>query len=228
MRAFHLVHRFVQNACLYALILCFTVLCALMVFMYVAPQFSYAAPSSNSTGNSKDLDVGTLSDRYDSLNNLENSLNEEESVVIDTRVAVLISVNRALDGSEVRFTGEVVGDVVNADPGYKWVNIMGTANNVIGVRMSDEQAVLIQNRGSYHATGTTLQITGTYHIACPEHQGELDVHASNVVLKDNGGPVTHLVSVQKLLIAVTLCVLAALLILIFLLLRRRMERRQES
>ncbi len=200
----------------------------IMSYILVAPQLVLAAPSSNAADKTKELDVGALSDRYDSLNNLENSLNEEERVVIDTRVAVLISVNRALDGSEVRFSGEVVGDVVNADPGYKWVNIMGTTNNVIGVRMSDEQAALIQNKGSYQASGTVLQVTGTYHIACPEHQGELDVHASNVEVKDNGGPIVHFVSLQRILIAATLCVLAALLIMIFAILRRRMERRTDS
>ena len=203
-------------------------LCFIVGFISCAVQISYAAPSSNSATNVKDLDVGELSDRYDSLNKLENSLNEEEGVVIDTRVAVLVSVNRALDGSEVRFSGEVVGDVVNADPGYKWVNVMGTANNVIGVRMSDEQAKLIQNRGGYHSTGTVLQITGTYHIACPEHQGELDVHAADVVVQDNGGPITHLVSTQRLVVASLLCFIAVSLLFAFILIRRYLERRSDT
>lgn len=227
MRLLHLTYEH-KSALAPACVAGLLALCLALAVMLCIPTASEAAPSTNAVGSAKELDVGALSDRYDSLNNLENSLNEEESVVIDTRVAVLISVNRALDGSDVRFTGEVVGDVVNSDPGYKWVNIMGTANNVIGVRMTDEQASLIQNRGSYQATGTVLQITGTYHIACPEHQGELDVHASSVVVKDNGGPTVHLISVQRLLVAVTLCVLAALLITIFVLLRRRMERRSET
>lgn len=211
------------------LVFCALALTSVLVFVLLQlPLRAFGAPTAGSTTNSGGFDIGTLSDRYDSLNKLENSLNEEQGVVIDTHVAVLVSVNRALDNSDVRFSGEVVGDVVNADDGYKWVNIMGTANNVIGVRMSNEQARLIQNVGSYHAAGTILQVTGTYHIACPEHQGELDVHALNIEVLDNGGPATHLISTRRLLIAISLCALSAILSLTFIILRRRTERLQDS
>lgn len=109
-----------------------------------------------------------------------------------------MSANRALNGSEVSFTGEAVGDIVNADEGHKWVNIRGSSNSAISVYMPDDLAKLIQNVGDYHMTGTTLKITGTYHIACPEHEGELDVHASTAEVTDNGGPVTHMVAPGRL------------------------------
>ncbi len=188
---------------------------------------AYAAPQSSDAANTGGLDIGTLSDRYDSLNKLENSLNEEESVVIDTRVAVLVSVNRALDGSEVRFTGEVVGDIVNAENGYKWINVMGSANNVISVHVTDEQAKLVQHIGNYHNSGTVLRVTGEYHVACPKHQGELDVHASSIDLVDAGGPVEHLLNSGRVLAAIMLVMLALIVLSTFIILRLRRGRRTD-
>ena len=200
---------------------------AIALVIVLAPA-AYAASQSSDTANSGNLGMGTLSDRYDSLNKLENTLNDEESVVIDTRVAVLVSVNRALDGSDVRFTGEVVGDVVKAENGYTWVNIMGSANNVIGVRMTDEQAQLVQNIGSYHESGTVLRVSGEYNVACPEHQGELDVHASNVELVDAGGPTEHLLDSGRVIVAISLVSLALLVLLTFIILRLRSGRTADS
>ena len=138
-----------------------------------------------------------------------------------------MSANRALNGSEVSFTGEAVGDIVNADEGHKWVNIRGSSNSAISVYMPDDLAKLIQNVGDYHMTGTTLKITGTYHIACPEHEGELDVHASTAEVTDNGGPVTHMVAPGRLEAAFVLCIVAGLLLMAFLLVRRYLQRRDD-
>lgn len=198
----------------------------LIIVLSLGAPVAYAA--SSTTTNASELDMATLSDRYDSLSGLERSLTEEENVIISTRVAVLTSTNRALDGSEVSFTGEVVGDVVNAESGYKWVNIMGTANTVIGVRVSDEQAQLIQNYGGYHATGTMLKIAGTYHIACAEHQGELDVHAASVEVADAGGAITHLVDTKRLLVACVLCFIVVAILVAFFFARRRWNALEAS
>ena len=92
---------------------------------------------------------------------------------------------------------------------------------------SDDLAKLIQNVGDYHMTGTTLKITGTYHIACPEHEGELDVHASTAEVTDNGGPVTHMVAPGRLEAAFVLCIVAGLLLMAFLLVRRYLQRRDD-
>ena len=126
------------------------------------------------------------------------------------------------------FTGEAVGGVVNAGEGYKWANISGTSNAVISVYLSDDLAKLIQNVGDYHTTGTTLKITGTYHIACPEHEGELDVHASAAEVTDNGGPVTHMVVPGRLEAALALCAVAALFLMLYLLARRYFQRKAQT
>lgn len=187
-----------------------------------------AAPQDTANSSSGMLEIGSLSDRFESLDKLGNSLTDEESVVIETRVGVLVSTNRALDDSEVSFTGEAVGDIVNAGGGYKWVNISGASNAVISVYMPDDLAKLIQNVGDYHETGTSLKVVGTYHVACPEHEGELDVHASAAEVTDNGGPVTHMVVPGRLAAALALCVVAGLLLMLYLLGRRYLQRKAQS
>lgn len=189
---------------------------------------AFAAPTEPSDSAQSALGAGALSDRYESLKDLSTSLTDEEGVVIATRIGVLASTNRALNNSEVSFSGEVVGDVLNADEGCKWINLRGSSNSVISGYVTDEQASLIQNVGDYHATGTTLQVVGTYHVACPEHQGELDVHAASVEVIDSGGPVIHLVSPGRLGLATGLCVLAALVLVAYIWARWYYGRQAES
>lgn len=189
---------------------------------------AFAAPQDAASANAGKLEIGSLSDRFESLDKLGNSLTDEENVVIETRVGVLVSANRALNNSEVSFVGEAVGDLVNAGEGYKWANISGTSNAVISVYMPDDLAKLIQNIGDYHETGTSLKITGTYHIACPEHEGELDVHANAAEVTDNGGPVTHMIVPGRLQAAFALCVIAGLLLMLYLLGRRYLQRKAQS
>lgn len=187
-----------------------------------------AAPADIDGGATGSFGIGALSDRYESLKELGNSLTDEEGVVIATRIGVLVSTNRALNNSEVSFTGETVGSVVFADDTHEWANMLGASNSVISVYLTDEQAALIQYAGDYHNTGTMLKIVGIYHIACPEHQGELDVHATSAEVVDSGGPVTHLVEPGKLVFAFIACVAAALLLAAYLWARRYLANRDDS
>lgn len=175
-----------------------------------------------------DVDLGTLSDRYDSLDELANSLNSDDNVVVETRIGVLSTVNRALDGATVRFSGEAVGGVVNADEGHKWVQFVDAADRTIAVYLPDDLVSQITSYGSYNSAGTVAEVTGEYHIADPQHQGELDVHATRIDVTDAGGSVTHGVDVDRLTAAIALCALGIALIFLFVLLRRRSDRKSEE
>ena len=37
--------------------------------------------------------------------------------------------------------------------------------------MTSETAARIDTFGAYGKTGTTLQVRGTFHLVCPEHEG---------------------------------------------------------
>lgn len=173
-------------------------------------------------------ETGALTDRFELLDKLGNSLTDEEGVVIATRVGVLVSINRALNDNQVSFEGEAVGDLVNAGDGHRWANVMGTSNAVISVFLTDEQASLIHDVGDYHSTGTTLKITGTYHIACPEHQGELDVHASKAEVVNAGAHTPHPVVPGRLEAALVVCFMAAAALVVYYLSRRYIGKRADE
>lgn len=196
-----------------------SVLCTLVLVLCLLPATAHAI-----TIDTSDDDIGTLADRFSTLDDLSNSKNSDDEVVVNTRIAVLASVNRALDKTEVRFTGEAVGEIIDADDGHKWVNVCDNGGNSIGVYMTDEQAEHVVNCGDYKTTGTVLDITGAYYIACDAHQGALDVHASQVSLVDAGGETTHEVDVGRLVAGVVLCAVALALVIVFVVLRARSDR----
>jgi len=189
----------------------------LAVAVFGSVSFAYAAPDES--------EIPQITDRYASINDLATSKNSDDRVIVDTSIGVLTSANRALHGLTVRFSGEVVGDVLAADSGYKWVNVSGTSGASIGVYLTDEDAALVTNLGDYHTSGTTIEVEGTYSISCEQHQGELDIHATSVRVLDIGGKITHAVNPQRLYIALALCVVGFALLSTFIYFRRRSEIR---
>lgn len=171
------------------------------------------------------LDVGTLSNRYERLESIGEAVDGTENVVVTTRIGVLTAANRALDGATVSFSGEAVGDVMNADADHKWVNLLGSDGSCIGVLMDNDMASRVLNVGDYSTTGSTLQVRGIYSIDCGEHQGELDVHALDVRVLDAGGSVDHYVSDTDVNIGMQLCFVGFLLLAVFFALRWFFARR---
>lgn len=92
----------------------------------------------------------------------------------------LIEHARALDGERVVFQGEAVGEVFPRG-GHSWINLSdGTAAIGIWVEASSipEDAKL----GSWKGKGAVFRVAGTFHRACVEHGGDLDIHADTFVL----------------------------------------------
>ena len=72
------------------------------------------------------LDIGTLSNRYQALEEEELQADETDNVVVATRVGVLTAANRALNEATVSFTGEVVGDIMSGGEGYIGGTVVGS------------------------------------------------------------------------------------------------------
>lgn len=112
----------------------------------------------------------------------------DSSSATSVEIADLTGVDPALDGTRVTFSGEVVSEALRSgDPGHRWVNV-NTGNDTIGVYVTAEDADKVGYSGGYGVRGATVTVTGTYHTACPEHDGELDVHAESFEIRDPGGP----------------------------------------
>lgn len=114
----------------------------------------------------------------------------DSSFIYDTSINDLQSADSYLNDQTVQITGEVVGDRLWAefDPGYCWVVLQSNDGNYaeVPIFLSEELTNLIDTYGSYGRKGTTLQIRGTFHLACPQHEGLTDLHADNVSVVAKG------------------------------------------
>ncbi|PKQ19213.1 MAG: hypothetical protein CVT66_11260 [Actinobacteria bacterium HGW-Actinobacteria-6] len=82
-----------------------------------------------------------------------------------------------LDGQQVALIGEAIGDVLHADEGDVWLNVLsdGTA---LGVYLPAEMADAVHVLGDYRHAGDIVLVTGEYRRACDQHGGDMDIHAT--------------------------------------------------
>ncbi len=133
----------------------------------------------------------------------------------------LIEKAKELDGQEVVYTGEVIGDImVRGD--HTWVNV-SDGSNAVGVFVENQLMSDITLAGKYGVHGDEVEITGIFHRACPEHGGDLDIHAISVQLLEKGYPMTYSIEPWKLPAA---AVLALATVVLFAYMIRKQRRRQ--
>ena len=113
-----------------------------------------------------------------------------------------------LDGRTVTYEGEAIGEALERGS-FAWVNI-GDKKNAIGVWLTRDQAKRIGRFGGYNDTGDFVSVIGTFNRACPQHGGDLDIHAESLKVLSQGAVIQHPVSGSKLLAASVLVVLALL------------------
>jgi len=82
---------------------------------------------------------------------------------------------RRYDGQQVTLRGEVIGTVMRRGE-YVWVNV-GDGSTAVGVWAPARILEEIGPGGGYAREGDTVEVTGTFHAACPLHGGDPDLHA---------------------------------------------------
>ncbi len=109
--------------------------------------------------------------------------------------ASLLKEARSLDGATVCYEGEVVGEVlVRGD--HAWVNVHdGTV--AIGCWLSRDFAAAVSRAGNYRQRGDWVTVTGTFRRSCPQHGGDLDIHATHLRLLRPGRPFNEKPSEEK-------------------------------
>ena len=123
----------------------------------------------------------------------------------------LIEHARELDGREVTYQGEVIGEVMNRGDN-SWVNL-NDGENAIGIWLDNNLLGIISFCGSYQAIGDWLEVRGVFNRACKMHGADLDIHAINVKKTREGKAVRHRLPPAKQKLAITLSgVLLCLLI----------------
>ncbi len=159
---------------------------------------STSAEASNTSTISEDLE--NLEDDVQQItvepsnsttqNRVNTSQLPDGSFIYDASIASLANADPYMDGETVQVTGEVVGDRVGVEdePDMCWITLQANDNSFaeVTVYMSKESSKSIDTYGSYGKTGTTLQVRGTFNLACKDHTGLSDLHATNVTIVNEG------------------------------------------
>lgn len=203
----------------------FVLACVLALAGMMLPAF--AAPSDTQNVGGGNLEIGSLSDRFESLDKLGNSLTDEENVVIETRVGVLVSTNRALNDSEVSFTArpwEASSTRAKATSGPTSA-VLQTPSSASTCPMtlpssSKTWATTIRRAlRSRSRAPTTSPVRSTRASLTCTH---LPPRSQTTV-----APVTHMVVPGRLEAALALCAVAALFLMLYLLARRYFQRKAQ-
>ena len=129
--------------------------------------------------------------------------------------AELILNAKRYDNKIVVFQGEAIGEVMTRGDG-SWINLNDGAN-AIGVWMPTSLSKQITTTGNYRNVGDTVEVSGIFHNACPDHGGDLDIHAQSMRIVLQGRKIDKPVNVSKRNFAIFLLgVLALIWILITL------------
>ena len=122
--------------------------------------------------------------------------------------AELINNARRYDGKVVNYRGEVIGDIMMRGQ-YAWVNI-NDGQNAIGVWAAKALIKNIVYKGSYGFKGDVVEITGIFNRSCPEHGGDLDIHAQSICKITSGIQIFKSMDFNKIKIALILLGIALL------------------
>jgi hypothetical protein len=108
----------------------------------------------------------------------------EEPPLVTTTELVEHSVD--WDGKTVSFEGEVLEDVLARSDGT-WLNLSDGNNSAMGVFVPRTVFMpVISWTEDYRTIGDAVVVTGVFHRACTDHQGETDIHATSVVVVTQG------------------------------------------
>ena len=111
------------------------------------------------------------------------TLAEEPPLVTTTQ---LVEQSATWDGKTVSFKGEVLEDVLARADGT-WLNLSDGNNTAMGIFVPKTVSMpTISWTEDYRTIGDTVLVTGVFHRACVEHEGETDIHALSVVVVRQG------------------------------------------
>ena len=115
----------------------------------------------------------------------------DSSFLYQTSIADLAKADSYYEGQTVLVQGEVVGDRINDEmqSGNCWITLQDSdaANpSVVSVFMTMEQSNVIDSYGHFGMKGTELQVRGTFHLECAEHQGMSDIHVEELAALASG------------------------------------------
>lgn len=150
---------------------------------------------------------------------------KDASQGVEVNSASLVENANAWNGHVITFKGEAIGEAMVRgkmawihlnDDAYMWKNIeegaqLGGYNSGHAVWAPANLAMKIRFFGDFKHEGDVVKIVGTFNAACPQHGGDMDIHASTLQIVRVGHPVHHVINTSRAIIAGVLLVLALIL-----------------
>ncbi len=148
----------------------------------------------------------------------------DSSFIYDTSISDLSTADTYYDRQTVQVTGEVIGDKIEAgsDDRHCWITLSSTGGaSTVSVYMTEEAAAKIDSFGKYNVKGSTLQVRGTFHLACSEHDGASDIHAQVVTVTERGKASPDVFDVWSFIPGAVAVAIGLALMAVFYVLRER-------
>ncbi len=136
--------------------------------------------------------------------------------------ATLVDRPAAYDGSRVDFEGEAIAAPMPR-AGGTWLHLnddayarshvlegagLGGYNSGMPVWVPGEGAAAVKTFGDHRHVGDLVRVSGTFNAACAEHGGDMDIHATELVVSAPGRRVHDPVDPWKLPAVVVMGLLA--------------------
>ncbi len=123
----------------------------------------------------------------------------------------LINKAKNYDGKTVTYSGEVIGDIMLRKD-YAWVNV-NDSKNAMGIWLKKELIKDLRFLGGYGYIGEVVEVEGEFHRACPEHGGDMDIHARTLIVEQRGSQAIHPIKMGKVKVAVSVLFILIILCL---------------
>ncbi len=147
----------------------------------------------------------------------------DSSFIYDTSITDLSTADTYYDKQTVQVTGEVVGDRITAGDGrHCWLQLASPSDSsTVSVYLTNESADKVDTYGAYGRKGTTLQVRGTFNLACPDHDGASDLHAQVVTVTEKGKATPDEFDINAFIPGAVIVMIGLAMMVVFYLLRER-------
>lgn len=147
----------------------------------------------------------------------------DSSFIYGTSITDLSTADTYYDKQTVQVTGEVVGDRVTAGDGrHCWLQLASPSDSsTVSVYLTNESADKVDTYGAYGRKGTTLQVRGTFNLACPDHDGASDLHAQVVTVTEKGKATPDEFDINAFTPGMVTVMIGLAMMVVFYLLRER-------
>ena len=147
----------------------------------------------------------------------------DSSFIYDTSITDLSTADSYYDKQTVQVTGEVVGDRITAGDGrHCWLQLASPSDSsTVSVYVTNESADKVDTYGTYGRKGTTLQVRGTFNLACPDHDGASDLHAQVVTVMEKGKATPDEFDINAFTPGMVTVMIGLAMMVVFYLLRER-------